>query len=539
MQSSRSRRRSRCSLFIAIACATLASGSIPGASALAQGGTAPTPEQVLGYRVGTDRKLADWNEVVDYFGKLAGATPAVSIETLGKTTMGKPLIAAIISTPQNVQARDVIFAGQRKLADPRVLETVEESKMYARQPAVLVIQCNIHADEIASSQMAMELAYRLATNDTLQAELENVVVILIPSVNPDGEEMVVEWYRSQLGTKWEGGEMPWIYNKYTGHDDNRDWFMMTQVETQLVTHALYKEWLPEIFYDVHQQGSEGSRLFVPPFLDPVDPNIDPLIVRGIGLIGAEMSSALESRGKTGVVDHAVYDMWWHGGARSTPARHNMIGLLTEAASVKVATPIVQVDSELTGHERGLPKYERSVNFPHPWKAGRWTLRDIVDYELIASEALVHLASSERERYVRDFVTLGRRQIEMGKSDSVKAWDIPQDQRDPSAAWAMVRALQLGGLEISGDALSFRVLMDQPFRAHAKDLLEIQHYPTRLLWPGGPPEQPYDVTGWTLPLQMGVSVVPVLTTPGSPHIRFRAFSIDTVDRRRDRGSVDAR
>ena len=111
--------------------------------------------------------------------------------------------------------------------------------------------------------------------------------------------MVVDWYRSQLGTKWEGGEMPWIYNKYTGHDDNRDWFMMTQVETKLVTHALYKEWLPEIFYDVHQQGAEGSRLFVPPFLDPVDPNIDPLIVRGIGLIGAEMSSALESRGKTG------------------------------------------------------------------------------------------------------------------------------------------------------------------------------------------------------------------------------------------------
>ncbi|HEV7706321.1 MAG TPA: M14 metallopeptidase family protein, partial [Gemmatimonadaceae bacterium] len=354
MQSSIWRRRHRSSISLIVAL-TLASGSIPAASVLAQGSAVPTPESVLGYRVGTDRKLADWNEVVGYFGKLAAATPAVSIETLGKTTMGKPLFAAIISTPENVKAREAIFAGQRKLADPRMLKTAEESEMYAHQPSVLVIQCNIHADEIASSQMAMELAYRLATNDTLQAELKNAVVILIPSVNPDGEQMVVEWYRSQLGTQWEGGEMPWIYNKYTGHDDNRDWFMMTQVETQIVTHALYREWLPEIFYDVHQQGSEGSRLFVPPFLDPVDPNIDPLIVRGIGLIGAEMSSALESRGKTGVVDHAVYDMWWHGGARSTPARHNMIGLLTEAASVKVATPIVQVDSELTGHERGLPK----------------------------------------------------------------------------------------------------------------------------------------------------------------------------------------
>jgi hypothetical protein len=404
-----------------------------------------------------------------------------------------------------VKAREAIFAAQRKLADPRVLKTADEASLYAHQPAVLVIQCNIHSDEIASSQMAMELAYRLATNDTLQAELKNAVVILIPSVNPDGEEMVVEWYRSQLGTKWEGGEMPWIYNQYTGHDDNRDWFMMTQVETQLVTHALYKEWLPEIFYDVHQMGAEGARLFVPPFLDPVDPNIDPLIVRGIGLIGAQMSSALESRGKTGVVDHAVYDMWWHGGARSTPARHNMIGLLTEAASVKVATPIVQADSELTGHERGLPKYERTVDFPNPWKAGRWTLRDIVDYELIASEATVHLASTERERYVRDFVTLGRRQIAMGERDSVKAWEIPFRQRDGSALTQMMRTLEMGGVELAATDTSVIVPMAQPYRAHAKDLLEIQHYPKRLLWPGGPPEQPYDVTGWTLPLQMGVRV----------------------------------
>jgi hypothetical protein len=475
----------------------------------------PTPESILGYRVGADRKLADWGEITGYFGKLAAASPAVAIQTLGKTTMGKPLIAAIISTPENVKRRDEIFAAQRRLADPRVLKTADESALYAHQPAVLVIQCNIHSDEIASSQMAMELAYRLATNDKLQAELENAVVILIPSVNPDGEEMVVSWYRSQLGTPWEGGEMPWIYNKYTGHDDNRDWFMMTQVETKLVTHALYKEWLPEIFYDVHQMGAEGARLFVPPFLDPVDPNIDPLIVRGIGLIGAEMSSALESRGKTGVVDHAVYDMWWHGGARSTPARHNMIGLLTEAASVKVATPIVQADSELTGHERGLPKYERTVDFPNPWKAGRWTLRDIVDYELIASEALVHLASTERERYVRDFVTLGRRQLELGKTDTVKAFEIARQQRDPTAVAEMLHVLTLGGVEVSHtDGGTLVVPMSQPFRAHAKDLLEIQHYPKRLLWPGGPPEQPYDVTGWTLPLQMGVDVRPLSTMPSA-------------------------
>ncbi|HEY8793365.1 MAG TPA: M14 metallopeptidase family protein [Gemmatimonadaceae bacterium] len=534
MPPSRSHVHSARPLISLVTSFALASGFVP-AGVFAQG--IPTPESVLGYRVGADRKLADWSQIVGYFEKLAATTPAVSIQTLGKTTMGKPLIAAIISTPDNVRRREEIFAAQRELADPRILNAADEATLYAHQPAVLVIQCNIHSDEIASSQMAMELAYRLATNDTLQAELKNAVVILIPSVNPDGEEMVVEWYRSQLGTKWEGGEMPWIYNKYTGHDDNRDWFMMTQVETRLVTAALYKQWLPEIFYDVHQMGAEGARLFVPPFLDPVDPNIDPLIVRGIGLIGAEMSSALESRGKTGVVDHAVYDMWWHGGARSTPARHNMIGLLTEAASVKVATPITQVDSELTGHERGLPKYERTVDFPNPWKAGRWTLRDIVDYELIASEALVHLASAERERYVRDFVTLGRRQLAMGESDSVKAWEIPNAQRDPSAATRMINALIEGGIEVARINYSTVVPMAQPFRAHAKDLLEIQHYPKRLLWPGGPPEQPYDVTGWTLPLQMGVSVAPLAIVP-TP----RSVSMDFVQPRlgsKKTASVDAR
>ena len=533
MQSQRSRTRPPFSQLVLVTALALAAGLVPVTSAGAQSSSVPTPESVLGFRVGADRKLADWGEITGYFAKLAAASPAVSIETLGKSTMGKPLIAAIVSTPENVKRREEIFAAQRKLADPGALKSSDESALYAKQPAVLVIQCNIHADEIASSQMVMELAYRLATNDTLQAELRNAVVILIPSVNPDGEQMVVDWYRAQLGTKWEGGDMPWIYNKYTGHDDNRDWFMMTQVETKLVTHALYKEWLPEIFYDVHQQGAEGSRLFVPPFLDPVDPNIDPLIVRGIGLIGAEMASALESRGKKGVVDHAVYDMWWDGGARSTPARHNMMGLLTEAASVKVATPIVQTDSELTGHERGLPKYERSVNFPNPWKAGRWTLRDIVDYELIASEALVHLASSERERYVRDFVTLGRREIALGESDSVKAWEIPMRQRDPGAAELLAKTLELGAVHLEYTDSSVVIPMAQPFRAHAKDLLEIQHYPRRLLWPGGPPEQPYDVTGWTLPLQMDVRVRSLAAVP-----RTTSIPIDIVGGKAGKKSMDA-
>ena len=243
--------------------------------------------------------------------------------------------------------------------------------------------------------------------------------------------------------------MPWIYNKYTGHDDNRDWFMMTQVETRLVTHALYKEWLPEIFYDVHQQGAEGSRLFVPPFLDPVDPNIDPLIVRGIGLIGAEMSSALESRGKTGVVDHAVYDMWWHGGARSTPARHNMIGLLTEAASVKVATPIVQSGFGAHGARARAAQVRALGELPESLEGGALDaarhrgLR--ADRERGAGASRERGARAVRAR-LRDARAASRSQ--WGRVTRVKAWEIPFKQRDPSAANAMTSALLLGGIELA-------------------------------------------------------------------------------------------
>ena len=315
---------------------------------------APSPREHLGFEVGADRQLADWDQIVGYFSKLATASPEVELDTLGPTTQGRPLIVATITSATNMRKIESIRAAQRKLADPRLLSAEEERVLLASQPSVVVIQCNIHSTEIASAQMAMELAHRLVTIDTLRRALDEVVVILIPSANPDGEQMIVEWYRRNLGTRWEGGPIPWLYHPYVGHDNNRDWYMVTQRETRLITDLLYRQWFPEVFYDVHQMGDEGMRLFVPPFVDPINPHVDPLIVRGIAHIGAEMALALEERGKSGVGDQAIYDLWWHGGARSTPTRHNMIGVLTEAASVRIATPIVQDTAKLEGQSRGLP-----------------------------------------------------------------------------------------------------------------------------------------------------------------------------------------
>src|SRR5215207_8788670 len=505
----------------------------------ASSSSVPTPSQHLGFTVGADRTLADWGQITGYFQRLATVSRAVHVDTLGPTTNGQPFIVVAVSTPANIARLPELRTAQARLADPRRLTPDEERRLIASQPSVVFISNNIHGSEIGGSQMAMELAYRLVTNDTLQRLLEKEVVLIAPSMNPDGQRMITEWYRKNLGTKWEGGPLPWLYHAYVGHDNNRDWFMVTQKETRLVTDYLYGKWYPEIFYDVHQMGAEGARIFVPPLVDPVNPNLDPMIVRGIAHVGAEMSLALEERGKSGVANSVIYDLWWHGGARSTPTRHNMVGVITEAASVRIATPIVQDTSKLRGHARGLPKYERRVNFPNPWPGGTWRLRDIIDYELIAAEALVKLASEQREDYVRSFVGMGRRAIETGATKAPYAFVIPAGQADAGAVERLVDVLRVGRVEVGQAKSSFSaggkayaagsyvVRLDQPYRAHAKDLLEVQKFPRMEQWPGGPPERPYDVAGWTLPMQMGVNVVQIdqpltvettLVTDASPRVR---------------------
>jgi len=519
------------SLFCAVALAP--------AVAFAQATRVPSPSEHLGFTVGADRTLADWGQITGYFQRLAAVSPAVHVDTLGPTTSGQPFIVVAVSTPANIARLAEFRTAQAKLADPRRLTPDEEWRLVASQPSVIFISNNIHGSEIGGSQMAMELAYRLATNDTLQRYLDREIVLVAPSMNPDGQRMITEWYRKNLGTKWEGGPLPWLYHPYVGHDNNRDWFMVTQKETRLVTDYLYGVWFPEIFYDVHQMGAEGARIFVPPLVDPVNPNLDPMIVRGIAHVGAEMALALEERGKSGVANSVIYDLWWHGGARSTPTRHNMVGVITEAASVRIATPIVQDTSKLRGHARGLPKYERRINFPNPWPGGTWRLRDIIDYELVAAEALVRLASEQREDYVRNFVAMGRRAIATGAKEAPYAFVIPAGQGDAGAVERLVDVLRVGRVEVGQSRASFSaggktfaagsyvVRLDQPYRAHAKDLLEVQRFPKMEQWPGGPPERPYDVAGWTLPLQMGVTIMPIdqpltvdapLVTDASPRVR---------------------
>jgi hypothetical protein len=483
------------------------------------------PSDALGFEPGADSMLADWTQVSTYMNDLAQRSPYVHVDTLGRTTEGRPFLLLSITSPANQARLAAIKRGQKVLADPRLLTDASLAELRATQPAVILISNNIHSTEIASSQMGMTLAYRLATDPALTRLLDSVVVLMIPSMNPDGLDTVVSWYRRYKGTRYEGGPLPWLYHKYVGHDNNRDWFMVTQIETRLVTRMLYTDWFPEVVYDVHQMGQNGVRLFVPPFQDPVNPNLDPALVAGMNLVGAQMASALYDAGLTGVAHQQSYDLWWHGGFRSTPTRHNMIGILSEAASARIASPITLAADSVRQPPRG-------VNYPGPWPGGTWRLGDIVRYELVASEALVRLAARDRISFLDRFVALGRRQIDAGRTGHPFAYVLPapssQAQRDPEAWAALANVLLTGRVEVwraaepftTGDRTypvgSLVVPMAQPFRAHAKDLLEVQRYTPVNDRP------PYDVAGWTLPLTMGVRA-DLVETPFSANL----MKVDSV------------
>ncbi len=478
-----------------------------------------SPEKFLGFRVGADRKLAPWPKIVQYFRKLDTESDRIEVHELGKTTDGRPFIVAFISTPQNLKKLETFRQINQKLADPRGLRDAEAEALIKKDAKVIaLVTCNIHSTEVASAQTAMEFAFDMATQNDPKTLLilNNVITLLVPSLNPDGQEMVVDWYNKTLGTPYEGTSPPYLYHHYTGHDNNRDWYMFTQVETQLTVSKLHNVWHPQVVYDVHQMEMRGARIFVPPWLDPVDPNIDPILQQESIFMGASMASDLAAAGKKGVVMNAMYDLW-------TPSRHyqNYHGgfrILTESASVRIATPVTIPFEQLALEGRGYDPKHASWNFPEPWPGGEWRLRDIVDYQLIAFKSLLHTMANDRERFLRNFYLVGKKAIAPKKDPF--AFVVPAKQDDPASAVHMLNTLRFGMVEIeqaiapftadgaSYPAGSYIIPMAQPYGSWAKTLLERQNYPDLREYPGGPPKRPYDVTAQTLPYLMGVEAVTI-------------------------------
>ncbi len=477
----------------------------------------PTPEAFFGFKMGTDRELAAWAEIRKYFEAVAQASDRVEMVDAGPTTDGNRLIAAIISAPENIARLEAVRAANLLLADPRAVAPQKARALAEKNPVVVAVGASMHASEIGATQTANELLHHLATAtdaDTLRI-LGDVVLVLFPSLNPDGHVLVVDWYRKWRGTDFEGASMPWLYHRYVGHDINRDAFMMNMAENRSLSQFFYRRWHPQVFLTMHQMGPRGPRFFVPPNYDPIDPNYDPIIWRTAGLLGHAMALAMEEDNRSGVVQNALYDYYWPGYEDSAPLGHNTVCLLTEVASVRVATPIKVAQSELQGSSRGLPDHRPQINFPNPWPGGDWRLRDIVDYDLSAVRGLLQGASRYRQTLLENFYRMGRRAVETGAKGGPYAFIISPDQHDPHAANKLRQLLLDGAVEIQRSLEPFRVaetvypagtdviLMEQPFRAYAKTLLEKQTYPVRRLAPNAPPERPYDVAGWTLPWQMNV------------------------------------
>ena len=466
----------------------------------------PTPSEFLKMNVGADRVLADYRQIVSYLRALDAASPRLSMETLGKTTLGEEMVMAIISSEQNIRNLPRLREIAARLADPRGLGNDEANRLIAEGKTIVIVTCNIHSTEIASSQMAMEWAHDLVTaNDPeTKRRLDNVVLLLVPSLNPDGQIMVTDWYRKYLGTKYEAGDLPWIYHHYTGHDNNRDWYMLTQIETKNMSHAIYHEWFPQVFVDEHQMGSAGPRMFIPPFADPVDPDVNPLIWREVNLIGSNMAFRLEQKHKSGLIYGYSFDAYWLGGTRNTGWWKNITGLLLETASARIATPIYVEPTELHGGTKGLIDYKATINHPNPWKGGTWRMRDIMDYERIASDALLETAADRRVDFLRDLLTRAREAV--ADATPREAWRIPKQQRDWPTAQQMTEILLEHGVEIrqapNGD---YWIPMAQPYSRFVTEMLTPQRYPEVRLQVGKEILRPYDIATWTLPLQMGVAV----------------------------------
>ncbi len=470
----------------------------------------PSPEKYLGFKPGTDRKIADMHQIYKYFKILGDQSPRVTIEEVGKTTEGNPFFVAIITSEKNQQSLSEFQRYQQLLADPRKISPEQAEQIIAEKgKAIVMINCSIHASEIGASQMSLQLAYDLATgkDKTIQKILDNVILLLTPMHNPDGIQMVADWYRKYLGTEYEGSRMPWLYHKYVGHDNNRDWYMFTQVESRL-TVKIHNAWHPQIIVDMHQMGSRGARLFVPPYVDPFEPNVDPILQQEVGMMGFFIATELTSQGKAGVVHSERFDAW-------TPARayhhyHGGVRILTECASVRVATPI-----KIEPHELAEVAKRPSVKMPLPWKGGVWSLRDIVDYDYAAAFAALTNAALLREQWLRNFYRIHLKAV--NRKEPPYAFVVPAEQGDYSTALKMLEVLKLGAVEIyqaksdfladgqNFSAGSFIIYLAQPYGSFAKTLLERQKYPEIRNYPGGPLKRPYDVVAHTLPLLMGVRV----------------------------------
>ena len=501
------------------AATTLAVSDVPAASH-AGAREVPPPAAVLGAAPCADRTLATSEQIAQYFKALADASDRVRLVDIGPTTEGRRQYLAVIGSASTLRRLEHFQGLARALALNRDASGAPLTEAAARRlasegRAVIWLDFGLHSNEAAPTQAAPWLAWLLATGET--AELRRIrdrsLIVLVPDMNPDGTTQLAGWYRTHQGRPWEMSP-PTLAHRYAGHDNNRDWFLFSQQETRNIARQLYEVFLPQIVYDHHQTAPFPARIFIPPFDEPVNVHIPAPVLRGVSHFGEAIRARLLREGRQGAISGVGYDTWWNGGMRTAPYFHNMIGLLTETAHLSPTPATYDASTFPDTFANGHQTRRESPDYPLPYLGGRWTFRQSCEYILSASLAVLDAGAAEAERWQYGMYAMARDAMRDGADDT---WIIPSGQWDPGAAAALVEALNIGGVRVGrADTAftaggrrypegSFLIAGAQPFLPVIRDLLTPQRYPDRRDGPTGQPLAPYDITGWTLSLQMGVDV----------------------------------
>lgn len=480
-----------------------------------------SPESYFGFQMGADRQLARWDKIVDYFSLIEKQSDRLKVINMGPSTEGQPFLLVIISSPANLANLDQLQKINKKLSNPKGIE-LHEIESYIEYGKAIVFQTmGLHASEVGGVQMAPELAYDLLTRNDSEALriLDNVVFFMMPSINPDGQVMITDWYRETVGTEFEGLSMPFLYHRYSGHDNNRDGDFFNLQESKYIAKAMFVDWPAQAYIDHHHMGSYGARFYVPPYCDPIRPYADPIVWREISWYGSHIAYKLEGEGFKGVLNAAQFAGWGHFGWHWVTPFHNIAGMLTESAGVKLATPIYIHPEQLKANTRAFPDYEAQSTFPNPWLGGWWRLRDIVEQKKSSAWSLLDIAARNKETVLRNAYLKAKNQTQRGAEGDVKIVIIPASQHDVLTSVKMINILLQSGLEIQKAKSDFEVQgmqykkgsyilsLAQPKMGLIRNLLTETHYMDNS-WTrkeDGTPVRPYDLATHTMYEFMGVKV----------------------------------
>ncbi len=476
----------------------------------------PSPESAFGFALGGEGKLADYQQLVGYLDSLAAASDRAELREVGSSPEGRPMYVLFLSSATNIQRLDEFQEINRRLALEADLTVDEREELVAAGRVFVMETLSMHSTEVGPAQSLPLYAYEIATTNDPEvlAQLDRVVLMIVPNHNPDGMDMVVNHYRRYHGTKYETSTLPGVYHKYVGHDNNRDFITLTQEDTRVISRLYSTEWYPQVMVEKHQMGSSGPRYFVPVNHDPIAENVDETLWNWLAVFGANLQQDMGRDGLEGVASHWLFDDYWPGNTE-TSLWKNVISFLTEAASCKIATGIYVEPTELSVRGKGLAEYAKSVNMPEPWDGGWWRLSDIVSYELSSMRSILATAAAHDAEILRSRNALCAEEVARGLNEPPFYYVLPAEQLDRGALPDLINLLRrhgveirqlskrvdIGGMVIPQDAIV--IPLAQPYRPFVKEVMEDQRFPVRHYVPGGKTILPYDITSWSLPRHRGL------------------------------------